>query len=99
MAEDWDEGVEQRNRLSRRAVLVRGAGGALGLGALSGLAVPASGLGGTGPVTVGSNASDAVPKAAYGEVYKAFQSSSGASVKVNTVDHNTFQEQINSYLQ
>jgi multiple sugar transport system substrate-binding protein len=32
-------------------------------------------------------------------VYAAFQKQSGLTVKVNTKDHNTFQEQINSYLQ
>src|SRR3954451_4223530 len=52
-----------------------------------------------GEVTFGSNASDAVPKAAYAKVFQQFQSTSGGTVKVNTVDHNTFQEQINSYLQ
>ena len=52
-----------------------------------------------GEVTFGSNASDAVPKAAYAKVFQQFQSTAGGTVKVNTVDHNTFQEQINSYLQ
>ena len=53
-----------------------------------------------GTVTFGSNGSDAVPKAAYQAVADAFKAkNSGVDVKVNTVDHNTFQEQINSYLQ
>jgi multiple sugar transport system substrate-binding protein len=52
-----------------------------------------------GSVTFGSNASDPVPKAAYEKVFAAFKTKSGGDVKVNTVDHNTFQEQINSYLQ
>ena len=34
-----------------------------------------------------------------GKIYAAFTKQSGISVKVNTKDHNTFQEQINSYLQ
>ena len=97
--------------LSRREALKRGAGGAVGLTALpaflaacGGSDQPAGGGGGgggraTGTVTVGSNASDAVPKKAYAEVFAAFQQSSDATVKVNTVDHNTFQEQINTYLQ
>lgn len=54
----------------------------------------------TGTVTFGSNQSDAVPKAAIAEVVNGFQKvNSKVTVKINTVDHNTFQEQINSYLQ
>lgn len=52
-----------------------------------------------GTVTFGSNASDAVPKAAYVAMFDALKAKVGTAVKVNTVDHNTFQEQINSYLQ
>jgi multiple sugar transport system substrate-binding protein len=52
-----------------------------------------------GTVTFGSNASDPVPKKAYANVFANFTKKTGISVKVNTVDHNTFQEQINSYLQ
>src|ERR1700754_2119849 len=52
-----------------------------------------------GNVTFGSNASDPVPKAAYEKVFAAFKTKTGGIVDVNTVDHNTFQEQINSYLQ
>ena len=46
-------------------------------------------------MTFGSNQSDAVPKKAYADMMAA----SGLTVKVNTVDHNTFQENINNYLQ
>ena len=53
----------------------------------------------SGTVTFGSNYSDPVPKEALQEVFDAFQTSSGITVDVNTVDHNTFQEQINNYLQ
>lgn len=85
--------------VSRRSVL----GGALGLGAMAALTACGGGGGstaeGTGAITVGSNQSDAVPKAAYANIMDAFMESSGADVKINTVDHNTFQEQINSYLQ
>jgi multiple sugar transport system substrate-binding protein len=52
-----------------------------------------------GTVSIGSNASDAVPKASYEKVFADFKTATGGTVKVNTVDHNTFQEQINSYLQ
>jgi multiple sugar transport system substrate-binding protein len=50
-------------------------------------------------VTIGSNASDAVPKKAYADVFAAFTTKTKVKTKVNTVDHNTFQEQINNYLQ
>ncbi len=52
-----------------------------------------------GSVAFGSNASDAAPKKAYASVFDAFTKASGTSVKVNTVDHNSFQENINNYLQ
>ncbi|QTE02317.1 ABC transporter substrate-binding protein [Streptomyces cyanogenus] len=87
---------------SRRSLL-RGAGGAAlvagaGIPLLSACGGSASG---SDPktVTVGSNQSDAVPKKAYGDIYTAFTRRSGIKVDVNTKDHNTFQEQINSYLQ
>ena len=54
---------------------------------------------GGGSVSFGSNASDAVPKTSYANVMAAFTKKTGTDVKVNTVDHNTFQEQINTYLQ
>ena len=54
----------------------------------------------TGVVTFGSNQSDEVPKAAYAKVTDQFHTANPKlTVKTNTVDHNTFQEQINSYLQ
>ncbi|KUN05014.1 ABC transporter substrate-binding protein [Streptomyces canus] len=86
---------------SRRSLL-KGVGGA----ALLGAGIPLLSACGSSDsssdsktVTLGSNQSDAVPKKAYGEIYTAFTKQSGLSVKVNTKDHNTFQEQINSYLQ
>ena len=91
--------------LSRRTLLR----GAVGAGTL--LTMPAllaacgggdGGSGGkaTGTVTFGSNASDATPKAALQSVVDSFQkANSGLSVKINTIDHNTFQENINNYLQ
>jgi multiple sugar transport system substrate-binding protein len=87
---------------SRRSVL-RGAGSAA---LLAGAGTPLlSACGGSGSsadpktVSLGSNASDAVPKKAFAEIYAAFTKQSGIKVDVNTKDHNTFQEQINSYLQ
>ncbi|MFF7548974.1 ABC transporter substrate-binding protein [Streptomyces sp. LUP47B] len=86
---------------SRRGLL-KGVGGA----ALLGAGIPLlSACGSSGSssdpktVSLGSNASDAVPKKAFAEIYAAFKKQSGITVDVNTKDHNTFQEQINSYLQ
>jgi len=92
-----------RRTLLRASV---GAGALLGLPALAACSSSSSGgaaSGGaaaTGTVTLGSNQSDAVPKAAIQSVMDAFQKANdGLTVKVNTVDHNTFQENINNYLQ
>lgn len=94
--------------LSRRS-MIRGAS----LLALSGAGLAAcstsstSSSGGTtgaaggvsGTVTFGSNGSDAKPKAAYAEVGQAFtKANPGATVSINTIDHNTFQENITTYL-
>ncbi|GAA1686046.1 extracellular solute-binding protein [Fodinicola feengrottensis] len=85
--------------VSRRSLLAGGLGlgGALAVGGLAGCG------GGSGSasqtITVGSSASDAVPKKATAGIMKAFSDKNGATVKINTVDHNTFQEQINNYLQ
>jgi multiple sugar transport system substrate-binding protein len=74
--------------------------GAVGLAACGGSSSSGSGGGGgggaTGEVTFGSNASDDVPKKAFADTFTAWKD---GTVKVNTVDHNTFQEQINNYLQ
>src|ERR1051325_2539166 len=88
--------------LSRRKLLVSGAAGAAGLYGLRASrafgAVPTSLVAeAAGTVTCGANASDPVPKAATAAVLKAFSKSTGTKVQVNTVDHNTFQEQINTY--
>jgi len=87
---------------SRRTLL----GGALALGAL-GLSACASGgtsttpgAAASGEVTFGNNQADPVPKAAIEAVAKAFQAANaGLTVKMNTVAHTTFQENINNYLQ
>ncbi|MBW3086070.1 hypothetical protein KEM60_02281 [Austwickia sp. TVS 96-490-7B] len=55
---------------------------------------------GTGTVKFGSNQSDAVPKAAISDVIAAFKKANpDIDVAINTIDHNTFQENINNYLQ
>ncbi len=40
-----------------------------------------------------------MPKKAFADIYAAYKKKSGITVDVNTKDSNTFQEQINSYLQ
>jgi multiple sugar transport system substrate-binding protein len=92
--------VDLVSRLSRRTVLRGSLLGAATLG------VPASLIGCTNPkqdtsagtVTFGSNYSDAVPKQGLAATMKAFEQSSKNTVKINTVDHVTFQENINRYL-
>jgi len=69
-------------------------------GGSSGGAKPAAGSGkATGTVTIGSYQSDPTPKKAVAEVFNAFTTKSGLKNKVNTVSHNDFQENINTYLQ
>jgi len=85
-----------------RRTLLRGIGGAAALSASIPLLSACGGsTAASDPktVTLGSNASDAVPKKAFAEIYAAFKKQAGITVDVNTKDHNTFQEQINSYLQ
>jgi multiple sugar transport system substrate-binding protein len=53
----------------------------------------------SGTVTFGSNYSDPATKAAFQALCTAAQTATGAQVKINTVDHNTFQQNITSYLQ
>ncbi|HEY5134839.1 MAG TPA: ABC transporter substrate-binding protein [Candidatus Nanopelagicales bacterium] len=78
--------------------LLAACGSSSGTGTSSSASGASSAAGG-GSVSFGSNASDAVPKAAYQKVFDAFTAKTKTTVKVNTVDHNTFQEQINTYLQ
>jgi multiple sugar transport system substrate-binding protein len=94
------------NQFSRRQLLA-GAGAALGTGAvLAGLgsssvsalsqASPQRWPRSSGePVTFGSNWSDPVPK----EGMAAALESTGIPVTINTVDHNTYQQNFNTYLQ
>ncbi|WP_088284497.1 ABC transporter substrate-binding protein [Kineosporia sp. A_224] len=99
---------------SRRTVLkgALGAGAALGGAGLL-AACGGSSSGGTdatagasgsaaatgGEVTFGSNASDEIPKKVVQALADGFKAASGTTVKINTQDHNTFQENINNYLQ
>jgi multiple sugar transport system substrate-binding protein len=61
----------------------------------SSAAAPAGG----GEVSFGSNASDPLPKKVVQALADAFKATSGTSLKINTQDHGTFQENINNYLQ
>jgi multiple sugar transport system substrate-binding protein len=94
-----------RDTTMARRTLFRGALGLTAAASLAACGGGSSGGGGgggkaSGTVTFGSNSSDAVPKGALAQVVADFQkANSGLTVKTNTIDHNTFQEQINSYLQ
>jgi len=61
----------------------------------------AASSGGTagGSISFGSNYSDAAPKAAFAALTQAATAKSGVNVTINTVDHNTFQNNISNYLQ
>jgi multiple sugar transport system substrate-binding protein len=94
--------------LSRRAML-RGSALAAGAVTLPGLLAAcgssdkgssdnSSGTGGK-TVTFGSNYSDATPKAAMAAALQAYQTKSGKTVNINTVDHGTYQTNISRYLQ
>jgi multiple sugar transport system substrate-binding protein len=96
--------VMGRRGLFRAAAV--GAGAAFGLPALLAACGGESGGGAastaaaSGTLTLGSNASDPVPKKVLEDVLAGFKTAnSGITVNVNTVDHNTFQENINNYLQ
>jgi multiple sugar transport system substrate-binding protein len=62
-----------------------------------GESAPAPSVG--GEVTLGSNYSDELPKGVLQGIVDSFTAETGIAVKVNTVDHSTFQNQISSYLQ
>src|SRR5438309_2005957 len=85
--------------VSRRSLL---RGTVLGAGALAvpSLLAACGGSSGSGSktVTFGSNYSDAIPKAGLANVMSTYEKKSGKTVKINTVDHNTFQQNINRYL-
>jgi multiple sugar transport system substrate-binding protein len=91
--------------LNRRSVLRAGAAGAFGvalgplLAACTGTSTSGGGSSDAKTATVGSNYSDATPKGAFAAVIAAWQQKSGNTAKVNTVAHNDFQNNINSYLQ
>jgi len=94
--------------VSRRGLL-RAAGVGAGALALPGLLAACgsdSGSGGTTKsggsgtnITFGSNYSDPAPKKAFASLISAAKAKTGVTTKINTTDHNTFQNNITSYLQ
>lgn len=86
--------------LSRRGLLQGAAGAAaLGLGLPAGLAGAQVELGtASGELTVGSNYSNDLPKEALHATIEAFPNEN-VTILLNEVDHNTFQENITTYLQ
>jgi multiple sugar transport system substrate-binding protein len=94
--------------LTRRSVLQTGVAGLAAVYGLAGCGDDGDSASGgddggggkaSGTASFGSNYSDPVPKKALQTVFDEFTTASGVKVDVNTVDHNTFQEQINNYLQ
>ncbi|MDP9396132.1 MAG: ABC transporter substrate-binding protein [Actinomycetota bacterium] len=90
----------------RRAVLkgALGVGGAFALpGLLAACGSDGGGSGGKGgtdqPVSFGSNETGSTFAKQRQAMVRDFEKSSGLKVKLNEVDHNTFQENINNYLQ
>src|SRR6478609_602422 len=69
--------------------------------ATSGASAPAASSGGStgiGNLSVGSYNSDPAPKQGMADINTAFKTATGITVALNTVDHNTFQDQISNYL-
>ncbi|HEY5820559.1 MAG TPA: ABC transporter substrate-binding protein [Propionibacteriaceae bacterium] len=91
--------------LARRTLLKGLAVGATALGggslltACTGAKAPAPGAAASKELTLGSSASDEVPKNAIQAMTDAFGKQSGDTTKINTVPHNDFQNNISSYLQ
>jgi multiple sugar transport system substrate-binding protein len=88
--------------LTRRSLLLAGAAGAAaayGLAPSRGSAAVLRRAAPSGTVTFGSNYSDVVPKKAMKAALDKGARTLGIEIKINTVSHNTYQEQINSYLQ
>ena len=82
------------NQLTRRDALK--VGGAAALAAF--LAACGGGSSGGGEITLQSNLSDAVPKKALADLVAKYTSETKNSVKISTIDHNTFQINLANYL-
>ncbi|GAA3385278.1 ABC transporter substrate-binding protein [Cryptosporangium minutisporangium] len=96
------DSLVNQSGMNRRSVLRAFGLGAVGIAASPLLAACTgadSGSGsGTGTVTFGSNGSDEVPKRAFAAMMKTAKDSVDLEVKINTVPHNDFQNNINNYL-
>ena len=94
-------GPARRTVLKGMATGVAGVAGIPVLAACAGGSRSAKGGGNSKSksTTMGSSASDPVPKAGIAAAVKAFQDKSGDTVTINTKSHNDFQEQIAQYLQ
>lgn len=93
--------LERRTLLKGLAVSALALGGGSVLSACTGAKQPTPGASASvsKTTTLGSSGSDAAPKKAIAAMVSAFQTKSGDTVKINTVPHNDFQNNINSYLQ
>ncbi|HLZ23441.1 MAG TPA: extracellular solute-binding protein [Ktedonobacterales bacterium] len=81
--------------VSRRDFLkIAGVLGGAGLLAACG----GGGASGTGAVKLQSNLSDAVPKKALADLVSKYQTATGKSINISTIDHNTFQINLANYL-
>lgn len=87
--------------LNRRSLLAgaAGTGALLGTGLLAGCGDDSGSGSDSKDVSVGSNQSDPKPKDVTAKVMDGFKTASGITPAINTVDHNTYQENINNYLQ
>ncbi|MFI6272407.1 ABC transporter substrate-binding protein [Micromonospora zamorensis] len=87
--------------LNRRSLLAgaAGTGALLGTGLLAGCGDDSGSGSDSKDVSVGSNQSDPKPKDVTAKVMDGFKTASGVTPAINTVDHNTYQENINNYLQ
>jgi multiple sugar transport system substrate-binding protein len=106
------KGPDVRTGLSRRSMLF-GIGGATAAAALAACSsskstgstssAPQSGGAGSsaagGTISFGSNYSDAAPKGAFKALTDQATAKTAVRISINTVDHNTFQNNISSYLQ
>jgi multiple sugar transport system substrate-binding protein len=54
--------------------------------------------GSSGPITLQSNLSDAVPKKALADLVASYKKATGKVVNISTIDHNTFQINLANYL-
>lgn len=108
MSEKGIPGLPSFGLVLDRRTLLKGIAGSAGLAALSPLiaacgssSTPSGGSSSAGPgaVSFGSNYSDPSTKGAFATLVQAAQTATGAQISVNTVDHNTFQNNITSYLQ